>query len=125
MRLIYFFAWIATLAGLCAYLVRFGLTHLYNYRVVEEGIEFRIFISIRLFVIRFDKIDDVFEQTLFTSVDGNPASIFRGVVIGNRLAIKYVVLKMKAGFFRYIGLTPIDRETFVAQVKRGLNKRSG
>jgi hypothetical protein len=124
MRLIYFLAWITALGGLCTYLVRFGLSHLYDYRVGEDGIEFWIFASRRIFIIQFDRIEDVFEQAFLKLVDGKPISMFRGLVIGNRLATNYVVVKMKTGFFRYFGLTPIDRESFVAQVKRGLNRHS-
>ncbi len=124
MRLLYFFVWIAALGGLCAYFVRFGLSHLYDYRVGADGIEFWIVGAVRIFLIRFDRIEDIFEQAFLKSVEGNPTSIFRGLVIGNRLATTYVVVKMKTGFFRYIGLTPADREAFVAQVNRGLNHQA-
>ena len=109
--------WFAMLIASCFYFFWFGLSHLYDYIVGEDGVEFRMFRSFRIFTIRFEWIDDAFEQRIFSLVDNRVSSLFRGLMVGNRFAIKYVVLRMKSGPIRYIGLTPADQRTFLEQVK--------
>ena len=124
MKLVYVLVWVAAIGGFFFYFVRFGLSHLYDYSVGQAGVEFWIFRTIRIFTIKFESIEDAIEQRILVLVDNKPSSIFRGLVIGNRLAIRYIVLKMKSGLIRYVGLTPTDRRAFLEQVKRELNERS-
>ena len=115
--------WLAMLITSCLYLSWFGLSHLYDYIVGEDGVDFRIFRTFRIFTIRFEWIDDAFEQRIFSLVDHKASSLFRGLMVGNRFAIRYLVLRMKSGPIRYIGLTPADRLAFLEQVKRRLELR--
>jgi hypothetical protein len=117
--------WFAILIASCFYFFWFGLSHLYDYIVGEDGVEFRIFRSFRIFTIRFEWIDDAFEQRIFSLVDNRASSLLRGLMVGNRLAIRYVVLRMKFGPIRYVGLTPADRYAFLEQVRHRLATRPG
>ena len=120
MKLVQILVWLAATGGLIFYFFRFGLSHLYDYCVGTQGVEFRLFGTIRIFTIRFELIEDVTEQRIFRLVDSKPSSFFRGLVVGNRVSAVYVVLKLKRGIFRYVGITPADQTTFVEQVKQGL-----
>jgi len=87
---------LAATGGLTFYFFRFGLSHLYDYCVGTQGVEFRLFGTIRIFTIRFELIEDVTEQRIFRLVDSKPSSFCRGLVVGNRVSAVYVVLKRPA-----------------------------
>lgn len=111
----------AATGGLVLYFFRFGLSHLYDYCVSTQGVEFRLFGTFRIFTIEFEQIETVTKQQIFRLVDSKLSSIFRGLAVGNRICATYVVLKLKKGIFRYVGITPADEMAFVEQVKRGLD----
>jgi hypothetical protein len=119
------FTWLAVLIASSFYFFWFGLSHLYDYTVGEYGVEFRILCTFRIFTIRFDWIEDAFEQRIFSLVDNRASSLFRGLMVGNRIAVRYVVLRMKFGPIRYVGLTPADRHAFLEQVRHRLATRPG
>ncbi len=124
MTFIYVMVWISLFACVLIYLYKFGLSHLYDYRVGQDGVEFIFLTFLQVFTVKFASIESAREIRLFTSIDNKPSSIFTCLVIGNRLAAGLVVLKMKAGPFQYIALTPADRETFVQEVAGHLSTKN-
>ncbi len=99
------------------YFYKYGLSHLYDYRIGERGVEFFLFVTFHIFTIKFSSIESVRKIRIFTPIDNTLSSIFLSLVIGNRMITQLVVLKMKVGPFRFIALTPKDPELFLRQLK--------
>ena len=118
---IYIVLWASLLVLILAYFYKFGLSHIYDYRVGEDGVEFLLARFIPLFTIKFASIESAREIRIFVAADDRFSSIFTSIVLGNRLAAGLVILKMRVGPFRYIGLTPADRKIFLADLVKNLS----
>lgn len=116
--------WVCILIVALIYFYKFGLSHLYDYRVSERGVEFVLLRAFPVFTIKYTSIKTAREIRIFTAVDNRPSSIFTSLVIGNRITAGLIVLKMKAGIFRYIALTPADRKAFLHEVATRLSTNS-
>lgn len=113
---------IAGFISILLYLYKCGLSHLYDYEIGDTGINFFVFGIFRLFTIRFGCIESAQEVSVFRSPDNKFTSLFRGIVIGNRITTKLVVIKMKSGFFKYIALSPKDRKLFLEQLNMHIQR---
>jgi hypothetical protein len=101
---------------LILYLIRYGFSHLYDYRMGKDGIEIVLLGRFVVWSIGYRSIESISEVGMFSSIGGPLNYMFRGVVIGNRISIKGVVVVRKAGVFRFIVLTPENRALFVNSV---------
>jgi hypothetical protein len=117
---LYAVLWVALFALIAIYFFIFGLSHLYDYRVGQRGVEFVLLRYFRAFTINYGSIESAREMKIFTAVDNRPSSIFTSLVIGNRIALGLIVLKMRVGPFRYVALTPANREAFLKELSRHL-----
>ena len=123
MTSIYVAFWIGILVVILIYLAKFGLSHLYDYRVGQYGIEFTLLRFIPVFTIEFGAIESAREIRIFTAIDDRPSSMFTSLVVGNRISAGLIVLKMRAGLFRYVALTPANRKVFLHNVVAHLSTR--
>jgi hypothetical protein len=107
------------------YFLRFGILHLLNYIPTNDGIDIVLFSFMRIYKIRYEQIDSCEAQSVFAfnfESDGTGALslFFRSLTLGGRPALKSVRLRLKRGFFRYIFLSPEQRDEFVGYVNRHL-----
>jgi hypothetical protein len=115
--------WVGLFAAVLIYLYKFGLSHLYDYRVVKRGVEFILLRYFPVFLIKFGSIESAREISFYSVADSRFSTIFRSIVIGNRISAGLIVLKMKAGLFRYVAITPADRKAFLHDVVAHLSAR--
>ena len=110
--------------GLVIYLYKFGLSHLYDFRVGPRGVEIIVLGILPLVLIKFESIEAV-QVGRFLRMAGDPSiiALFTSLAIGNRITLKTVVLTMKRGPFRYVQITPADPKGFSELVQGALMKQ--
>ena len=119
MNLIIITGSILILCGCLLYFFAFGISHLIDYSPDSDGINFILFKSLRICVLRYENIEvcETCRLTDFSWFDGKPSTVFRTLTIGGWPRLTRVMLKMKRGLFTYIFLFPRDPSQFARIVQ--------
>lgn len=122
MRKMNFLIVICAVLAVCAcllYSFTFGISHLIDYEPGREGINFILFRTFQIFVLRYDNIEICKAYKLFDFqwFDRKLSTVFRTLTIGGWPRLTRVMLKMKRGPFTYIFLFPRDATQFVIEVQ--------
>jgi hypothetical protein len=101
------------------YSFTFGISHLIDYEPGSGGINFILFRTFKIFVLRYENIEVCKTYKLFDFhwFDGKLSTVFRTLTIGGWPRLTRVMLKMKRGPFTYIFLFPRDATQFVIGVQ--------
>jgi hypothetical protein len=99
------------------HVVKFGVSHIYDVRIGNDGVDIVLLTRFHVKTIRFESIEMAYERSIFLlSEHDSGVSAFFTVPMMNRISIRAVILKLKSGCFRYIAFTPEDRHAFLTQV---------
>jgi hypothetical protein len=104
------------------YSITFGISHLIDYEPSSGGINFILFKTFKIFVLKYENIEicKTYRLCDFSWFDGKPSTVFRTLTIGGWPRLTRVMLKMKRGPFTYIFLFPRDATQFVNGVQEHL-----
>jgi hypothetical protein len=104
------------------YLFTFGISHLIDYEPGSDGINFVLFTILKIFVLKYEKIEICKTSKLFdfSWFDRRTSTIFRTLTIGGWPRLTRVMLKLKRGPFTYIFLFPRDPAEFANRVQEHL-----
>jgi hypothetical protein len=86
------------------YSFTFGISHLIDYEPSSDGINFVLFSTFRIFVLKYENIETckTFRLFDFRWFDGKLSTVFRTLTIGGWPRLTRAMLKMKRGPFTYI-----------------------
>lgn len=99
------FAFVAIAIAIVAYLLRFGLSHLYDVAIGAEGLHVVLFRKVIVATIPYSSIERAERRWIFLSVDHSaPWSI--ALPLTNRVGLQSVIIKPKRriGVFRHIAV---------------------
>jgi len=111
----------AMVAAIIAYLLTFGLSHLYDVIIGREGLDVVLFRTIVMATIPYGSIEIAERRWIFLVIDA--AALWSvALPIANRAGLRPVTIKLKRriGIFRHIAITPEDPVRFLEQFHKHL-----
>jgi hypothetical protein len=90
---------------------QFGRRLIYDYRITDGGIDIVLLRALPIWRIPFDDIESV---RIASWKELNLG--FTTLRLGNRFTSRYLVIKKRRGWFRYVAITPVDAEKFASQI---------
>lgn len=110
-------------AGLVWYLVWYGLSHIYDAEIEDDGLVFRLFGIGVVRRLKFDEIVRAYDRRHFISTHSLSASMFCVFPLVNRIptGINPIVIEKKRGFIRYFSVTPRHPDAFLRALKERLS----
>jgi hypothetical protein len=119
LKIVELFAFFAIIAAIIVYLLRFGLSHLYDVVIGREGLDLVVFRKVIVATIPYSSIERAERRWIFLSIDASaPWSV--ALPITNRIRLRAIIIKLKRkiGIFRYIAISPKDPVHFLEELRR-------
>jgi len=114
-----FFVFFATIVAIIVYLLRFGISHLFDVVIGRQGLDIIVFRKIVIATIPYSSIERAERRWIFQTNDASaPWSI--ALPITNRVGLRSIMIKLKRkiGVFRLIAITPKDPVRFLGELRR-------
>jgi hypothetical protein len=112
-----FLVFFATIAAIITYLLKFGLSHVYDVAIGREGLDVVVFRKVVIATIPYSSIERAERGWIFLSIDpSGPWSV--ALPITNRVGLRPIIIKLKQriGIFRYIAISPKDPASFLEEL---------
>jgi hypothetical protein len=114
-------AFVAVQIGVTAYLVIFGVSHLYDVQIGRDGVDVLLLKTFKAATIKFNSIESAYERYVFSFADQDefPRALF-SIPLVNRFSFKMIILKRRSGIFRYVAMTPKNKSEFLISLRQRL-----
>jgi len=107
------------------YLVKYGLSHVYDVEFDESGIVFILFGYIRVGRLHFVSIKQAYDRGAFLSSHNIATCMFGVFPFVNRIPRdgNPIIIEKRRGLIKYFSLTPESPDIFLRTLKNNLTQR--
>ncbi|RWM14954.1 MAG: hypothetical protein EOR72_13820 [Mesorhizobium sp.] len=102
------------------WLLKYGMSYLYEFYLGETAVEIRLFRSFTIFSIRYKDIADVWEVRFLGGFPDKEAGLTRlmfTLSLGNRMTTRAVLIKRRNSIWEYVVISPRHPSLFIAEIR--------